>query len=160
MSKKDHRAEVKQSYEKLAKKYGMPKFEDFNKEFDLSKIDTEANIMKEIMICTYARINDFMRFFDPVLDPNPGTLHSFIEIDFFGKEEKSKLFNLYKKLGHIAHMCFLADVDGEKASAEFIKKVWKLWPETKKEIRLFMEKITEAWDKAEKEGKTINEYFG
>jgi hypothetical protein len=51
----------------------------------------------------------------------------------------------------LIHEGVSASYDSEKAEAEFIRKVWKQWPEIKKKAIEYSDKIALGWSKVEKE---------
>ena len=160
MAKDGDLKEIKAKYEKARKKYSLPKFEDIDREFEIRLIDDQGFIIKEVRRAILTHIQNLGNFFMPVLDPHPSELHSLVEMSAFNKHEKDKLFLFYKKLYHLIHKGITTSVISEKAETDFIKEVWKLWPQIKKEAKSYMDKITAEWANHRKKDKIDVHYLG
>jgi hypothetical protein len=141
---------LKEEYEKIKKKYGLPSFDELDGEFEIRKIDHDLLIVREIRRNVMSRIDFLIALLDPILDPGK-SLHSFIETKFFEKYNVEPLFDFYKLMWRLIHEGVSASYDSEKAEAEFIRKVWKQWPEIKKKAIEYSDKIALGWSKVEKE---------
>lgn len=159
MVEKSNVEKLKVEYEKLRAKYKLPAFEDFDKEFEIRKIDAELNLVHELRRAVSHKLQGFAEWFDPVLSPHSGSLHSIIETKIFEKQELEPLFLLYKKLWANVHEGIYASLQSEEKEIEFIKEVWKTWPDLKKELSKYIEKLAEGWKKQEKE-KIGDSYLG
>lgn len=157
---KEELKDIKTKYEKARKKYSLPKFEDIDKEFEIRLVEERGFIIKEVRRAILTHIQNISTFFLPVLDPHPQELHSLMEMPAFDKHEKEKVFNLYKKLSHLIHKGVTVSLNSEKAEADFIKEVWKLWPSLKKEAQKYMKKITAEWANHRKQAKEDIHYVG
>ncbi|MBI2040582.1 MAG: hypothetical protein HYT16_00585 [DPANN group archaeon] len=142
---------VKDNYEELRKKYGLPKFEEFNAEFEIVKADPELNFSRELRRAITNRLQAYSEWFEPVLNPNPNSLHSMVETKIFEKQELQPLFNLYKKLWHLVHVGLQASLQTEADEIKFVKHVWEEWPAVKKEILKYVGKLADGWLEQAKE---------
>src|SRR3989344_5292708 len=88
---------------------------------------------------------------EPILNPSARELHSFIELKVFEKKEIEDTYNFYKKLWALIHKGIVASLETEQKEVDFIKELWKAWPEIKKQAHKFAAKITEAWQQDETE---------
>jgi len=150
---------LKKEYEKLSKKYKLPSFDDFDNEFEIRKIDPELCLPHELRRVINHRLQGFAEWFEPILNPHSGSLHSLIETKIFEKQELEPLFLLYKKMWSFVHEGLHASLQSEEKEIEFIKKVWKEWPAIKKEIAGHVGRLAEGWKKHEKE-KAGDSYLG
>lgn len=144
---------LKDRYEELRKKYDLPKFDDFNAEFDIIKIDPEINMMHELRRAITHKLQAFAEWFEPVLNPNQNSLHSMVETKIFEKVELEPLFNLYKRMWHLVHQGLWASLQSEAEGAKFVKLVWQEWPELKAEVSRHVKKLADGWQSKSKEGE-------
>jgi len=116
---------VRDEYEKLRKKYNLPSFDSMDKEFDLSSVENEKRVLREIR----QAIRDRMEFGHMVLDsichPDTGSVTSMIECNFFTDEEKKKAFKLSQRIMALWRVATEAKlVNEEKTDIELIKKAY------------------------------------
>jgi hypothetical protein len=150
---------LKAEYDKLKQKYKLPAFDELNNEFEIYDIKTNAFIIREISRRIIRKAEDFLSLLNPILNPNPNSLHSLIETKIFEKQDLEPMFDFYKKLFQLAHKGITASLESEAAEAVWINEIWKTWPEIKKQIHSYSKKITEGWGKVEKEVFT-DKYLG
>jgi len=150
---------LKKEYATLRTKYKLPSFDDFDAEFDIRKIDPELSLPHELRHAINLRLQGFAAWFEPVLNPSSGSLHSMIETKIFEKQELEPMFLLYKKLWSLVHEGLYAGLQSEEKEIEFVKKVWKEWPAMKKQIMEFVGRLAEGWKKHDKE-KIRDSYSG
>ncbi len=151
---------IKAEYEKARKKYALPKFEDMDKEFEIRLIEERGFVVKEVRRAILTHIQNLSSFFLPVLDPHLDELHALIEMPAFSKKEKEELFNFYKKVIYLLHKGVTSSVISEKAEADFIKEIWKQWPQIKREASIYMQKITGEWTNQRTIEKEDTHYLG
>jgi hypothetical protein len=142
---------LKAEYDKLKQKYKLPAFDELNNEFEIYDIKTNAFIIREISRRIIRKAEDFLSMLNPILNPNPNSLHSIIETKIFEKQDLEPMFDFYRKLFQLAHKGITASFESEAVEAAWINEVWKAWPEIKKLAHSYSKKITEGWGKIEKE---------
>ena len=147
----DKLEKLKIEYDKLKQKYKLPAFDELNNEFEIYDIKTNAFIIREIVRRIIRRAEDFLSLLNPILNPNPNSLHSMVETKIFEKQDLEPMFDFYKKLFQLAHKGITASLESEAAEAAWINDAWKAWPDIKKKIAGYSKKITEGWGKVEKE---------
>jgi hypothetical protein len=140
----------KKDYERLRKKYKLPKFDDLDKEFEIRKIDLDSFPLREIRRNMTDVLQAFASTISSIISPQPGALHHLISAGAFSEEEKTHLYDLYRKLGFYISKCIVSRYLGEKHEAEAIKEIWKKYPSFKKELIKVWEKIIDAWGKKHK----------
>ncbi|MEM2874117.1 MAG: hypothetical protein QW063_01545 [Candidatus Nanoarchaeia archaeon] len=141
---------LKEEYEKIRKQYKLPSFDELDREFELRKIDCDANLIKEIRRNILHKIDNIIGLLEPILDPKH-TLHSFVETKIFEKHNVEAMFAFYKKLWYLIHKGIQVSYVSEKAEVDFIKEMWEVWPELKKQAAEYAKQIADGWAKAEKE---------
>ncbi|MGC8940783.1 MAG: hypothetical protein ACP5JY_01985, partial [Candidatus Nanoarchaeia archaeon] len=60
---------LKREYEKLRKKYNLPKFDEINKEFEIWNIKSDSYIIREIRRRVLERIDFIASYLLPILNP-------------------------------------------------------------------------------------------
>lgn len=157
--KTDKLEKLKIEYDKLKQKYKLPNFDELDNEFEIRTIKANSFIIKDIRRSMIHRIEDILSLINPVLNPNPSSLHSLVETKIFEKQDMEPMFTFYKKLFQLAHGGITAALESESAEAAWINEVWKAWPEIKKQALDYSKKITTGWGKAESEVFT-DKYLG
>ncbi len=142
---------VKEKYEELKKKYGLPKFDELNADFEIIKADPELNLLHELRRAVAHNLQAYAEWFEPVLNPSASSLHSMVETKIFEKEELEPLYNLYKKLWHFVHLSVWSGLQSESEEVKFLKQAWQEWPEMKKEILKYVRKLADGWQEKSKD---------
>lgn len=153
--------ELKKEYLVLQKKYGLPGFEELNRDFSVEKIaESETEILiREVRKSVGDKLMGYMRFIENLINPTNAPMFIFSIIKLIEPEEKKKLGDIYKELMKKEMKFIELDLDfNEIKEAEFIKDSFKFWQATKKEMLSLVEKINDKWDdKSEANNKG---YFG
>lgn len=150
---------LKLEYEKLKQKYKLPSFDELNDEFEIYDIKPNSFIIREVRRRIIHKMEDFLSLLNPILNPNPNSLHSMVETKIFEKQDVESMFEFYKKLFQLAHKSISASLESEAAEAAWVNEVWKAWLDIKKKIAGYSKKITEGWGKVEPEVFT-DKYLG
>lgn len=155
--------DLKKEYDGLKKKYGLPDYDKLDNEFEFLYVGQIIEIKFPLKFIR-RRINDKLAFFcsmlQGVLQPNPGSLVSLQESKFLEQKDLEKTMNLLKELMFVERQSLLLDISySEKEEAEFVKDVFKKWPEIKESVSDLFQKIKDGWKKEMKE-KGAKNYFG
>jgi len=153
---------LKKEYSVLQRKYGLPSFEEMNKDFYIEKIaenETEL-LLREIRRMVGDRLANYMRFLESLLNPTNVPMFVFSIVKFIGQEEKKKMSEAYKKLIKNEIGFLERDLEfNEAKEAQFIKDSFVLWQEIKRELSGIFERMEKSWkpnaDSTESKG-----YFG
>ena len=151
MSEENKPEKIKQKYEELKNKYSLPRFDDFNSEFEIVRAEVDVNFAKELRRTVSHKLQAHAEWFEPVLNPNPSSLHSIVETKIFEKQELQPLFDLYKRLWHLIHLGLQASLQSEADEIKFVKQVWDEWPALKKELAKHMARLADGWLEQAKE---------
>ena len=159
--------EVKPEYEKLVKKYGLPRYDSLNSEFELLYINEIAEV-SYVLRFVRRRINDKIAWacnmIQSLLQPNPGSLINLQESNFLNGDDKKKMSTILKDLMQHERTSLLLDLDNnEKADAEYIKTSFNKWLKVKPELISITKKLKGGWERAEetKESRPAKDhYFG
>jgi hypothetical protein len=159
--KKRNLDKLKEDYEALRIKHGLPSFHDLNKDFwidELAEAETDILIRK-----IRAKIGDSLsrlaRFIEGILNPVNASMFVFQFIKVISPEDKKIFSEIYKELMKREIINIELDLDfNEDNEAKFIKEVHIFWQTAKKDMLKIMKKVNMNWDTKTEEGK--RDYFG
>ncbi|MBD3354707.1 hypothetical protein GF361_01835 [Candidatus Woesearchaeota archaeon] len=149
--------DMQKKYEKLKKKYRLPSFDDINNEFEISSIDNDDFLLREIRRKISEKIEAYTKFLEEqALQPSTDVANMY-EFKVFDDEERREIFNIYKRLMFFSRFSIEAGLyENDEKTAEFIKSVLDEWKEIKKKIMKFIVKVKKSW----MEEKDIKEDLG
>jgi len=130
--------QLKEDYEKLRKKYGLPEFSFLNENFEIEDIcyDETELLLKKIRKQIMEKIAFELRVLEMLINPQNAPLFIFNIIKYFNEEDKKVINTLYKKLNQIAIEIFGLDIEyKEEKEAEFIKNFMRTWKEVQSDLR-------------------------
>lgn len=141
--------EMKKRYEKLAKKYKLPKFDEINKEFEIEKAFEEETsfLLRHVKKIMLEKLIGYLTFYDSLLvTQRPSFM--FISKNI-GTEEKEKITKMARELTKIvAEDLLINEVEAsEVKDSEMIKKIWKKWKEIKPKMLDIGKKLTKEFNK-------------
>ncbi len=145
---------IEQSYKHLIEEHKLPDFDALDKEFEISLIDNEEFIIREIRRKMTEKICFFADIIGGVVNTE-SSASAMLEFGNITEEDIKKGFNVYRKLmyweRYSAEVSAYSD-DGK--DAEFISKFYEEWIVLKKDIASTVAKIKETWKMdSEKEGE-------
>jgi len=151
---------LKEEYDKFAKKYKLPEFEIIDEDLELSlSIEKQKFLLKNIRRRLHDKLAFFARILEGVIYPNTSSLVAMQEAKYFTDNEKSEMSKIYKKIVSIERASNVLDIESsEKEESSFIIATYKEFKSIKKEIKSITEKMVNSWNKEdmpESEG-----YFG
>jgi len=146
--KKDRRKGILKEWEKLRKKYKLPKLEELEKEFDFY---TEGRPVLSEVLKRVALVLDLIRAdLESILHPRG--LGEIVESKFFKEEEKDKLFDFYREVRAKIRKVPLAVMGSEEEKVRILKEFIEFYREKAKQFsKKFYEEISKKW--MEKEAK-------
>ena len=143
--------DLKQEYEKLSKKYNLPKYEELDDQFELLYFHQIIEIkypLRFVRRRMFDKINSFIVFLQNLVNPNPASLISLEESKFFSDEEKNEIISLIREMIKLERQSVLIDLSStEEKEAKFIKEVYSFWKKHKEKIYKINQKIKENWEK-------------
>lgn len=147
-------------YELYRIKYNLPSFNDLDAEFEISSIEQETGILKNICKNIYQRLDQCTKFIEKIIQPDANSYIDLYECKFFTHAEKDKLFEIFRQLMYVNRALIELDLLAEeKPFAEFIKQFNADWTQMKKTIHPYITKLKNVW-KEEQIGKEHLDYFG
>jgi hypothetical protein len=140
---------IKSEYNILIKKYGLPSFDKLDKEFEIRALEENRSgrLVKAIIRVIAGKLRGFLEILDPVVNPNPNSIHSMIAVNNLSESIRNDMYDFYKKIGTLYQECSLYDLEEDKLSAEFIKKLWTQWSKIKKTQKKYIKLIINTWSK-------------
>ena len=151
---------IEEEYNKLCKKYKLPKFEEIDKEFEISSLENERFLIRNTLRKIAEKLEIYSDAIGNLVHPDGSSLSSMYEVRFFSDDEKDGMYRMFKKLmkvnRDIAAIVLRAD---EKKEAEFLNDFFNGWLNMKEELIDYIWKMRDSWEKE----STIEEdlgYFG
>ena len=153
---------IKRKYETLRKKhkqYKLPEFEELDSEFEISRIEHEGFLLREIRKKISEKIGDIAGMLERMLQPE-ANLADLYESRVFGENEKKRMFELYKRLMAAERQAAeLSILNDKQLDVNFIKSFLMEWKKLKPELANYIRALKEAWEKETEEGETAG-YMG
>ena len=129
----------------LCKKYKLPSFNEVNEEFEISDIDKDDFLLREIRRKIAEKLEIYMKFLEEILQPET-TLSNMYESKIFNDAEREEIFKIYKKLMFLNRLSIETSVnEDDKKSSEYINIIFKEWNEIKSQFSKFVTKAKESW---------------
>ncbi|MBR9691346.1 hypothetical protein GOV06_01030 [Candidatus Woesearchaeota archaeon] len=136
---------LKEKYQKLSKEHKLPSFEELDKEFEISKIEDEKFLLREVRRKIIEKIELYAKFLEEILNPDT-TISNMHEAKIFNEEERERIFEFYKKLMYYDRLSIEVSIDEDDSkSSDYITGFYKEWSELKKEFSNFVKKAKESW---------------
>lgn len=139
--------DIKKAYNELKKKHALPDFNEINDEFEISTIEHEDFLLREIRKKIDEKTEIFLKILNSVLQPetNITELH---ECKEFSEKEKERIFELYKRLMLMHNSGMMAYIScDDKDDASLISESFREWPQVKKQMLEITMKMRDAWKK-------------
>jgi len=151
--------EIKKKYLALGKKHKLPGFESLDQDFEISTIEFYDFLLREIRRKMTEKIEIFIKVLDGVLQPE-AVICDMQECHVFNDDEKSKVYEVYKKLMYYNRLSFETAIDeDDKKSAFFIQSFFDDWRNLKKELSEILSKMKDSWEKESSIHEVLN-YLG
>jgi len=149
---------IKEKYQELSKKYKLPSFNDIDNEFEISTIEEDAFLLREIRRKIAERIECYTDILENVL--NPESLTNMLEARIFDDNERNEIFKINQKLMFLSRLSVEISIgEDDKKSSDYINQVFSEWDGIKKQYLKFIRKIKDSWTK-ETDGKEELKYMG
>jgi len=158
----DKMDELKEAYEELKQKHGLPAFDELNWEYELAGIEVDDLLIRNVRKKVTEKFEFIANVLSGILQPE-SDLASLHEVSFFSDPEKEELVKVYKQLMYYYRRASkLVVEDTPETNAEFIKEAHVALIKLKPQLLACFDNITETWKKELKELKESGEkgYFG
>jgi len=152
--------EIEQGYNKLRKKYKLPKFNEIDSEFEISNLESTNFLIRDILRRIVEKLEFYIEVIGNLVHPDASSLSTMYEVRYFSDDEKNDIYTLFKKLMKANRSIIgLILVSDEKKQTDFLKDFLNEWQDMKKELINHIGKMKDSWEKE----STIEEdlgYFG
>ena len=136
---------VKEEYIVLSKKHKLPSFAEMEKEFEISKVDEEGFLLREVRRKIAEKIELYFKFLEEILQPET-IISNMHESREFNEGERENIFRLYSKLMFLYRLSMETSVnEDDKKSADYINTVFKDWDSIKDQFSKIVAKAKESW---------------
>jgi hypothetical protein len=158
--KKSNLTSLKQQYEKLRKKYKLPKFELLNNKFGIEALAEHETEMLPTLIRhrIHERIDTFLRLMERLIVPRDSIMfmHAVKQLD---KNDHKLIVELIEQLSKIEFESLVLETStcNEKQEIKFIIEAYNKWDDIKQKINSLMKKIN---SRLGKDKEKFTKYFG
>jgi len=151
---KELREEGVKQYNEIREKTGLPKLEEFEKEFECR---IQAPAIPAVISILMDRLGQCASHIEIIFQP--GRMADAIESKFHPEEEKKELFDFYKKVLSKVHFVHASMFDNREARLKEIKELYPFYmKEVKPTMRKYLQKQGKSW--LEEEKPEAKQYFG
>jgi len=152
--------EIEKDYNKLCKKFKLPKFKEIDEEFEISILENSNFLIKNILRKIAEKQEFYIEVIGNLVHPDASSISSMYEIRFFTDDEKNDMYNLFKSMMKSnRNILELILNNNESEQVKFLNDFFNDWINIKKDITIYITKMKESWGKE----STIEEdlgYFG
>ena len=133
------------TYNILAKKYGLPDFDELDSEFEISTIEESDFFLREIRKKMLEKIDHYIKILEYLLKPEM-SLADLYECKIFSDKEKEEMYHIFRKLMYYSRYSDEISLDeNDKLTAKFISDLWKDWSKLKKPLKNVLSKLKQSW---------------
>ena len=150
---------MKKEYAVLKDKYGLPEYDDLNRDFKIYSVSEEDDIVHEVLKKMINVVDFYINFLEDIIQPD-SRFYTLKEANVLGTSERLIVNNAYSKLLYLnrrsieLHLQY-AEVD----AAKFIKNLFVEWQVIKKDLLPVVTLLKDSWLK-KSEIKLDEGYFG
>ena len=139
--------DIEKAYNHLCKKYSLPKFEEIDKEFEISALESQRFLIKGILKRISETLEPYAESIGNLVHPDGSSLITMHEVRFFSEDEKNEMYTLFKKFMKTGrHISELILANDEKEQAIFLSNFFSEWLAIKKNLRAYLGKMKECWE--------------
>ncbi len=140
--------DIEKEYSQLCKKYKLPKFEEIDEEFEISALETQRFLIRNILGKIAEKLEMHADAIISLVHPDGSSLITMHEVKFFSDDEKNEMYAVFKKLmKSIRNIAELSLGNDEKGQADFLNEFFSEWLEIKKNLIGYTRKMKECWEK-------------
>ena len=152
--------EIEKEYDKVCKKFKLPKFKDIDSEFEISNLENAKFLIRNVLRRIEEKLEFYIEVIGNLVHPDASNLSSMYEVRYFSEDEKNHMYMLFKKLMKAnRNIIELILGNDEKNQSIFLNSFFNEWLDLKKELMIHINKLKDSWEKE----STIEEdlgYFG
>jgi septation ring formation regulator EzrA len=157
--KEKDRKHLREEYSKLKEKYSLPDYEALNRDFEIENIESDENILREILREIHNRVEFYSGILEGLIQPD-SKLCDMKEAGNLGEEDQVNITEIYRKCMLINRTLLLSNLDyAPESAAKEISEISKEWQSIKKELKLILSKMRDTW-KQEGKKEAHGGYYG
>jgi hypothetical protein len=151
----------RKKYNQIKDKYKLPDFERLAEEFDVERASERESsfVIREVRRTINDKLSALLHLLETFVNPSQSSMFIFSMLKNIEETDKKLIKKLYEKISKFEIAVLKLDINyDEKSEADFIKQIFKEWPEMKKEITILLDKLDKNFDMSALETK--RGYFG
>ena len=138
--------DVRKTYEQLRAKHKLPLFEELDTAFEISTIESDNFLLREIRRKITERLRDISGLVERLLQPEANLIDMY-ESKAYTEEEKAVIFEQYRRLIIADRLSIEAELSNdEKMDAAFISSISQEWKAMKPGLIAFVKRLRETWE--------------
>ncbi len=150
---------MKKEYVVLKEKYGLPDFDDVDRDFEIYSISKDDDLIREILKKMFGVVDFYINFLEDIIQPD-SRFYTLKEANVLGKSERALVNATYNKLLYLHRKNVELSLDyEEKKAAKFIVQVFEEWQIVRRDLLPVVSLLKESWSKKVEE-KHDGGYFG
>jgi Ser/Thr protein kinase RdoA (MazF antagonist) len=150
---------LKEAYNKLKEKQNLPSFEAIHKDFEIENIESDEDILREIIKEMHSTIDFYSRILENLIQPD-SKLCDMREAGNLTKEDQATITELYRLCMLLNRSLLLVDLDYEENdAAKTITDTHRDWQDVKKQLKIILTKMRDTWMEQSKK-ETYGGYYG
>ena len=133
---------IKEDYKKLASKFDLPSFDKMQEDFDMEKLleKEEGLLARDVRRVVSEKLGAYLHLFETLMNPSSPPMFVFAFLKNISEQDKKIIKEIYQILSTFQIENIKLDtIYNEKNEAEFIKKSYIKWQESKKKIYSLVE---------------------
>ncbi len=150
------------NYNKLKKKYSLPEAKKLMERLEIEIEDDKnsAILLQSIRNTITERLYDLMKALESMLFTNEGSEPNALYQEQMLASVANKGFGLYKLFNELHyHGLKLRFSHDRKKDADFINRIYNMWPELEKDLSVFFGKLELGWKKIDMGKETRPEAY-
>lgn len=140
-------SDLQKKYAELQKKHKLPAFDDLDRSFDITSIEPNSAILREIRKKVEAKLDEAIGLLHAPLQPD-ATVRDLHECRVFSDKDKAQIFAIYRRLMIQRREASLLSLSSEeRKEAAFINACVEEWRAVLPRLQEIMAKLRDSWKK-------------
>ena len=150
---------LRKQYEDLAKKHGLPRFEELDSEFQVSALEDVQLLLPEIIGKMLEKIQTYADFLGEILQPDTNLVNLY-ESRVLGEPDKKEAYDVFRRLMMWKRRSLDVGLAGNpQAESAFVAGLFAEWKALKPRLAGLVGKIADSWESDSEEVEKLG-YFG
>lgn len=151
---------IKKKYSGFEKKYSLPSFKKLDLDFQISSIENEKFVLREIRKKISHKIEHFTEIIGSLFE-GEASISNIYEMKVLTDSKKEEVFKIFKELMKYSRQANILSLSyEEKQEADFIKEFYSKWEDLKEKIRKYLTLLKDSWDKESDINEDLQSYLG